>query len=237
MPADARSLVQRALAVPRYLLDTYWWAYVHPSAVALLDRPWVVNLILWGNFPRLRDAALDAMAERAGSRFGGRTLQVACVYGDLTARLVERLEPGSRVDVIDVLPVQLDNLARKLPPPAPVDLWLADSAAIRTGDARFDRALLFFLLHEQPDAVRRATLAEALRVVRPGGRIVVVDYHGPHRLHPLRYLMRPLLAVLEPFALDLWRREIGSWLPAGRARLLSKQTYFGGLYQRLVFAV
>jgi ubiquinone/menaquinone biosynthesis C-methylase UbiE len=237
MPADARSLVQRALEVPRYLLDAYWWAYVHPSAVTLLDRPWVVNLILWGNFARLRDAALDAMAGRAGSRFGGRTLQVACVYGDLTARLVERLEAGARVDVIDVLPVQLDNLARKLPHPAPVDLWLADSAALRAHDARFDRALLFFLLHEQPDAVRRATLAEALRVVRPGGRIVVVDYHRPHRFNPLRYLMRPMLALLEPFALDLWQREIGSWLPAGRARLVSKHTYFGGLYQRLVFAV
>jgi hypothetical protein len=74
-------------------------------------------------------------------------------------------------------------------------------------------------------------------VVRPGGRIVVVDYHRPHRLNPLRYLMRPLLALLEPFALDLWQREIGSWLPAGRARLVSKHTYFGGLYQRLVFAV
>ena len=44
-----------AIAVPGYLAETYWWAYVHPRAVRLFEREWLVNLILWGNFGRLRD--------------------------------------------------------------------------------------------------------------------------------------------------------------------------------------
>ena len=68
------------LAVPNYLARTYWWAYVHPRAVYLFERQWLVNLILWGNFARLREAALDAL----GRELEGRTLLVACVYGDLT---------------------------------------------------------------------------------------------------------------------------------------------------------
>ena len=42
--------------VPRYLLANYWWAYVHPNAVKLFERQWLVNLILWGNYNRLRRA-------------------------------------------------------------------------------------------------------------------------------------------------------------------------------------
>jgi ubiquinone/menaquinone biosynthesis C-methylase UbiE len=40
-------------------------------------------------------------------------------------------------------------------------------------DGRYDRALIFFLLHEQPEAVRRAALREVARVVRPGGRVLL----------------------------------------------------------------
>ena len=70
-------------AIPQYLHDTYWWAYVHPNAVRLFERQWLVNLILWGNFARLRDATLAEL----GGELAGRTLQVACVYGDFTPRL------------------------------------------------------------------------------------------------------------------------------------------------------
>ena len=95
--------------------------------------------------------------------------------------------------------------------------------------------LLFFLLHEQPRPVRSATLAEALRVVKPGGRIIIVDYHRPVSVHPLRLLMKTIFRKLEPYAMDLWAHDIEEFMP-GQARPASidKRTYFGGLYQKLV---
>lgn len=220
--------------IPRYLEQTYWWAYVHPRAVRFFERQWLVNLILWGNFERLRDAALDAL----GGKIQGRTLQIACVYGNFTASVLERMQPESSLDVVDVLPIQLQNLRTKLPASAQVNLHLCDSVALGFDDGAYDQAVLFFLLHEQPAEVRTRTLKEALRVVKPGGRLVVVDYHRPGWWHPLRYLFEPVLRALEPYAMDLWNHEITRWLPnAFPADHILKKNYYGGLYQQLVISV
>ena len=220
----------QATAIPQYLRDTYWWAYVHPRAVRFFERQWLVNLILWGNFAKLRDAALDAL----GELLPGRTLQVACVYGDFTPRAAERVAPGGTLDVVDVLPIQLANLRRKLAPAAPVSLLQRDAARLGLASGSYDRVVLFFLLHEMPLEVRRRTLAEAMRVVKPGGRVVIVDYHRPARWHPFRPLMRFILRRFEPFAMDLWRHEVREWLPAAVEGRVRKDTFWGGLYQRLV---
>lgn len=210
----------------------YWWAYVRPWAIRFFERDWLVNAILFGNYKKLRDRALKAL----GDTLDGRTLQVACVYGDMTARLDERVREGEgRLDVVDVIPGQIENLRRKLPQGSAVRSLQMDSAALDLPDGRYDRALLFFLLHEQPEDWRRRTLEETLRVVKPGGRVVVVDYAKPEWWSPLRYIMAPTLAFLEPFALDLWRFEVEAFLgPSASARVLSRETSFGGLYQIVV---
>lgn len=225
------SALQLTAAVPAYLHTYYWWAYVHPQAVRVFERQWLANAILWGNYARLRDAALLELEHD----LTGFTLQVACAYGDLTTRLCAKLPmSGASLDVIDVLPIQIENLRRKLPPTAPVRLRAMDSSSLDMADATYDRALLFFLLHEQPEDVRRRTLAEVYRVVKPGGRIVIVDYAQPRRSNAMRYLFRPVLAMLEPFALDLWRNEVATWLPIRARHGLRKETFFGGLYQKIV---
>jgi ubiquinone/menaquinone biosynthesis C-methylase UbiE len=220
-----------SLPIPRYLTQAYWWAYVHPNAVHLFEREWLVNTILFGNYGRLRDAALAEL----GHVVQGRTLQVACVYGNLTRKLQERLAPDASLDVVDVLPIQLQNLRKKLRPDERVALLHGDSSMLTCADASYDQVLLFFLLHEQPDAVRRATLDEALRVVKPGGKVVIVDYHRPARWHPMRPLMRLVFRKLEPYAMALWQHELQEFMPAGvRPAALLKRTWFGGLYQMLV---
>lgn len=227
----------KAPLVPSYLERVYWWAYVHPRAVQTFERGWLVNAILFGNYARLRDAAVKDLTEPdgQGQAMPSRTLQVACVYGNLTARLQQAMAPQAQLDVLDILPVQLDNLAKKLPQSKQLHLLHGDSSALAAADASYEQVLMFFLLHEQPEAVRRASLAEGLRVLKPGGKLVIVDYHRPAAWHPLRPLMRLVFKWLEPFAMDLWRHEVTSFLPAQDPPLkVEKHLYFGGLYQKLV---
>ena len=132
-------------------------------------------------------------------------------------------------------PSSSKNLRGKLATDAPVRLLAMDSTDLRLPDASYDRALIFFLLHEQPHHYRERTISEVLRVVKPGGKIVIVDYALPRWWHPLRYLWRPVLARLEPFALDLWRQEIADWLPAtSQTDDCAHGSFFGGLYQKVV---
>ncbi len=225
------SALKAPVLLPNYLEQTYWWAYIHPKAVHFFERQWLVNLILWGNYARLRDAAFREMP----APISGKVLQVACVYGDFTGMLAQQLGPQGTVDVADVAPVQLDNLTRKINAHPQVALHHHDSRDLAFADASYDYVLLFFLLHEQPESVRIGTVAEALRVVKPGGKVIFVDYHRPRRINPFRYVMMLILKWLEPFAMDLWRSEITAWLPPGKppARI-EKRTYFGGLYQKVV---
>jgi SAM-dependent methyltransferase len=110
-----------------------------------------------------------------------------------------------------------------------------DSTNLKLPNANYDRVPLLFLLHEQPYHYRERALSEAMRVVKPGGKIVAVDYAMPHWWNPLRFLWHPLLAQLEPFALDLCGQEIADWLPEPMpADRLRKDQLLGGLYQKVV---
>jgi ubiquinone/menaquinone biosynthesis C-methylase UbiE len=218
--------------IPDYLQETYWWAYLHPKALKFFEREWMVNLILWGNMNKLTQAVIRDMQVEPHSRL----LQVACVYGDFSNKLARHLaQNGSRLDIVDVARIQLENAREKLGANDNIGLHHQDSTAMTFPAASFDETVVFFLLHEQPEDARRKTIEEAIRVTRPGGKVIFVDYHGPKKSNPMRYVMKPILTWLEPFAMDMWRNELPAFMPADiRADQLESRFYFGGLYQKVV---
>ena len=217
---------------PDYLQQYYWWAYVDPRAVRLFERQWLVDLILLGNYRNLAKAVIDELAIGADAS----VLQVACAYGDYTPNLIRRVrEAGGHLDVIESLSIQLDNLSQKLDPNDPIQLWQMDSRQLDFADNTVDYVVLFFLMHEQPDVVRRQTLAEAHRVLRPGGRLIIVDYARPALWNLLRFPLLLILPPLEPFFLDLWTDDLSSWMPSILVTKISaRNTFFGGLYQKII---
>ncbi len=227
--------VKAAPAIPEYLQDTYWWAYLHPKALHFFEREWVVNLILWGNMRRLTEAVLAETRLSPNSS----VLQVACVYGEFSSRLAKHLAAnGSQLELVDVAPIQLQNARKKLGAHRNVGFHHQDSTCMTFPAAKFDQTVVFFLLHEQPEEVRRKTVAEAIRVTRPGGKVVFVDYHQPRRSNPFRYVMKPILTWLEPFAMDLWRQELPAFMPDNiRPEQVQSEFFFGGLYQKIVLTV
>lgn len=213
-------------AVPDYLKQTYTWAYLHPSALLAFDRPLVVSAILWGNYGRLLRATLEEL------RPGQSVLQPACVYGDFSQRVAAFLGHEGRLDVTDAAPIQVENCREKLAAFPHATARLRD--ATEPCPDVYDAVCCFFLLHELPEDYKQRVVEALLGAVRPGGKAVFVDYHKPHPLHPLKAVMSVVFDTLEPFAKGLWQREIADYADDSAQFSWSKQTFFGGLYQKVV---
>ena len=222
---------QQTGGIPDYLKETYSWAYLKPGSIWCFERAWVVNLILWGNMKRLTRAVIEEIDPEEGP-----VLQIACVYGDFSNTLANHLMPAeTRLDIVDIAPIQLENAREKLSACSNIRLHWQDSRKMCFTNGSYAATVLFFLLHEQPAEVRQKTIAEAIRVTRPGGKVIIVDYHRPSRLNPLYYVMKPVLYWLEPFALDLWRHDLDTWLTENKkCSRSSSRDYCGGLYQRRI---
>lgn len=215
--------------VPGYLSRTYHWAYLNGRTLPWLDRSLVVSAILWGNAGRLMRSAVDEFA------CGQKLLQAACVYGPFSRLLADRVGSRGALEVVDVAPIQVANARRKLEGVAgarvrQADLSLPESVARDAWDA----VCCFFLLHEVPPVERACIVHNLLGGVRPGGKIVFVDYHRMARWHPLRPIMALVFRRLEPFAESLLDLDITTLSPRGSAFTWIKTTCFGGLYQKVV---
>jgi len=221
-----------SVPVPDYLEKHYWWAYVRPWAVRLFEREWLINLILWGWYRPLRDAALAAF----GNYLPGRTLQISCCYGSFTPTLAERVkESDGALDVIDVSPAQVENLRRKVAGNKAAQVMLRDATDLKLPAGSYDRVIMFFLPHEMPVDARKKSFDEAWRVLKSGGTLLIIEFGKPEWWHPLRWFYLPFLAFLEPFAPDIWGHDIAAWLPEPWINCdIRGQSIFGGYYQKLI---
>ena len=212
--------------IPDYLQKTYRWAYLDPRNAAYLDHELIVKTILWQQHRRLEQAAFAEIDP------GQHVLQAACVYGNFSLALAEHIGPTGRLEVVDVAEVQVRNCRRKLAGYKHALVRHEDVLYLR-GET-FDAVCCYFLMHELPDDYKHGVAAVLLDSVRPGGKVVFVDYHKPHWAHPLKIVTSLIFDTLEPYAKGLWRKEIAA-LAGNDARFAwHKETYFGGLYQKVV---
>lgn len=127
--------------------------------------------------PRVADE-LDLLAEWVPLA-DARIVELGCGAAALARALVQRF-PGARVTGLEVDERQhAKNLAA---PPVPGLSFAAGGAqAVPYADATFDLALMLKSLHHVPRPLMATALAEAARVLRPGGHLYVSEpvYGGP----------------------------------------------------------
>lgn len=120
-----------------------------------------------------RRTAIRALAERAD----GDMLDLCAGTMDFSAMLVGR---SRSIVALDFCAPMLEAGAAKLPPGSNVRTICADARELPLPDASVDGIVAGFGIRNVPEPER--AVAEALRVLRPGGRFVVVDFFKPTSL-------------------------------------------------------
>lgn len=213
-------------SVPKYLSETYAWAYLSRKNARLLDRDLVVNAILLGNHRRLRRAALCEVGR------GQRVLQAAHVYGCMIPELARQVGPSGHLHVIDIVPLQVALCRLKLRGYLQARVWIAD--ARESGEENYDVVNCFFLLHEVPDKDKSAVVDALLARVAPGGKAIFIDYHKPAARNPLRRFYQRLFDRFEPFARTMWDRDVQDFSTLAHKFRWKKVTMFGGVFQKTI---
>lgn len=105
-------------------------------------------------------------------REGLTLLDVACGSGDLSDATRPCRYVGTDLDLRRVGHASTDSNAAHV---------VSDARALPFRDRSVDRILVAGLFHHLPDAAARTVLAEMARVLRSGGRVVVLEATWPRR--------------------------------------------------------
>jgi ubiquinone/menaquinone biosynthesis C-methylase UbiE len=90
--------------------------------------------------------------------------------------LAQAVGPTGRVYAVDLQPEMLDLLRAAMPQGAPIELVSADASRITLPTASVDLCFTANVWHELDD--RAAVLAEFARLLRPAGRLAILDWRA-----------------------------------------------------------
>ncbi len=136
----------------------------------------LVSLLMLGGERAYREKLLD-LARLAP---GETVLDVGCGTGTLAIAAKRRVGPTGKVHAIDASPEMIAR-ARKKARKAAVEI-VFDTAVAEAppfAPATFDVVLSTVMLHHLPEDARRQCAREIRRILKPGGRLLAVDFGGP----------------------------------------------------------
>ena len=118
------------------------------------------------------------MVELAGLRPGDAVLDVGCGTGSLAIEAGQAVGPAGSVVGIDPSPEMIGRAKRKARRLANVHFEIAPAQSLPFADASFDVVMSSLVLHQLPAESLHVVKTEIARVLKPGGRLLLVDIGG-----------------------------------------------------------
>jgi SAM-dependent methyltransferase len=122
-------------------------------------------------FAKAADMVVPALVESVEASPSTKVLDLCCGHGNVAAGLVRA---GAKVTGLDFSPIMLE-MARKAVPVA--QFIEGDAMALNFDDQSFDAVTIGFGIPHVPDPPK--VIAEARRVLRPGGKLAFSVWCGP----------------------------------------------------------
>ncbi|PCI58797.1 MAG: hypothetical protein COB35_12995 [Gammaproteobacteria bacterium] len=238
-----KNLQYSKYAIPEYLVRHYWWAYLSPIGVNFFDHSFIVNQILWGQYHAIAQNAVETITQQ----YQQKVAAISCAYGGFFPKLAHH-HHIENLFMFDVVPIQIKRMQQKFKKNNLKDkghFFLGNAEQIALQSGQVDSTILYFLLHELPPKARANVLFEAIRIVKPKGRLIIADYapFGRQHLFHRNKLLRGVFETLEPFLGDFWRCDLLAELTQqaklqGRTLLIkSEKSYWRQFYRLLELTI
>lgn len=117
----------------------------------------------------------EQVVNLASAKAGARVLDVATGTGKQAVAFARRGYDVTGIDISD----DMLEIARKKNKRPNLKFMHADATALPFEKNEFDISAVSFALHDMPVTIREKALKEIVRVTKPTGTIVVVDYELP----------------------------------------------------------
>ena len=167
----------------------------------------------------LRRLTIDKMDLKPGQK----VLDVCCGTGTLCAMIAEEIGSDGEVVGVDLSENMLKKAEKRREDN--IRFCYANAEEIPYADGYFDRASVTFGLHEMPHLVRMNVLREMRRVLKPGGKIIVLDYAYPKRT--LAVLLFKIWMLVEgATARDFIRRDLSSMIRDAGFDVIEQNVYW-----------
>jgi ubiquinone/menaquinone biosynthesis C-methylase UbiE len=178
--------------------------YSDMRLIRLVDCQPLISAILLFQYHRL---VSKVVAELGRMDLQGRKVMItSCAFGNVIPRVVQAAVAGGaeRVLIADIVDNELVHAGTKLRGFADkVELIEDDATQMQQPDGGVEANVMFFLLHELPHPLKVKALGEAGRLLAPGGKLILAEFHRP-RPWLLRAMSWTYFKVFEPLGLALW---------------------------------
>jgi len=178
--------------------------YSNMRLIRLVDFQPVIAAILLFQYDRLVSAITRGLQHM--DLRGKKVLITSCAFGNVIPRVVTAAvgSGARRVLIADIIKNELTHAQSKLPQFAgKLELLQENATDMKQADGSVQANVIFFLLHELPHHLKGVALKEAARVLAPGGKLYLAEFHRPE-LWVLRALSWTYFKVFEPLGLALW---------------------------------
>jgi ubiquinone/menaquinone biosynthesis C-methylase UbiE len=138
------------------------------------------DLLVWLLTLGRERAFRERLVELARVEPGEAVLDVGCGTGTLAIAAKRRVGPAGEVHGIDASPEMIARARRKATKVGVDAVFQTEVVeALPFPDARFDVVLSTLMMHHLPRPARQQCVREIRRVLKPGGRVLVVDFGTP----------------------------------------------------------
>ena len=228
-PVVQDGIIKEDHPVPEYLKSVYGRRYFHPFFSKIFDDEWMAAIGSFFCQKKLTEWVTNEIFE------GNDVLQLGVASGNFEKRVAEKINGKGQYHIEDLSEFHIKAAQPRL------SFWLNTSVMERDftlpetkHNKKYNAVIGYFLLHELPDVRKRAVLQRALNALKPGGKMIFVDYAQPKKFHPMKYPVKIFNRLFEPFAESLWHTDIIDFLPKKDNLIWDRKTLFGDMYQCVI---